>query len=76
MKIKRIVKAAIGIIQSLTAFSALFFACCLHFNLFNVQTSLGSALQLLYLHVTILLIFGFLSLINGVILIFDSFEVK
>lgn len=69
MKIRKILTVIVGIIQSITAASIVIFACFIYLNLFDVQTWLNAATEFYHVHLLALLVFGFFSIISGLLLI-------
>lgn len=74
MDVKRILTMVVGVAQSIIALSTLIFACCLYFNLFNLQKLLNIVAEHLYFYVSTLLVFGFFSLISGLFLVYEWLE--
>ena len=61
----------VGIAQSMIAVIIVMFACILCFNFFGIKTFLNEAVEFCYFHLLALLVFGFLSLISGLFLVYE-----
>jgi len=71
MSTRRIISRIVGVAQSAIGAIVIVFAYALHSNLFGMQNTLGISTKSLPLYVLILFIFGFLSIISGLFLIYD-----
>ena len=73
MKAGKFVTLIVGMIQSVVAILAMILACFVFFNFFDVQSLLGMAVNI-NLYIFILLVFGIVSFISGVFLLFEWWE--
>jgi len=71
MSIRRIISRIVGVVQSSIGAITIIFAYGLHSNLFGMQTALGFSAKSLPIYILVLVIFGFLSIISGMFLIYD-----
>jgi len=74
MNIRRTLGIVVGLMQSVTAALVFIFACCLYFNFFGVQGQLNATVASYRFHVLVLLVFGFLSVISGLFLVYEWLE--
>lgn len=74
MKIRRTLTMMVGIVQSIIAVSIVIFAFILYFNFFDAQTWLNSAAEFRYVYLLALLVFGFFSIISGLLLVHEWLE--
>lgn len=74
MKIRRTLTVIVGIVQSIIAVLIIIFACILYFNFFGVHTWLNAAVEFSYVHLLALLVFGFFSIISGLLLVHEWLE--
>jgi len=74
MNIRGTLAIVVGLMQSVTAALVFIFACCLYFNFFGVQERLNVTAESCHIHVLVLLVFGFLSIISGVFLVYEWLE--
>lgn len=65
------IRALFGAIQSGLAFSVMFLALALHFDLFSIQSAFGIADEALGFQVAVLLMVGFVSLAGGLFLVYE-----
>lgn len=64
----------VGILQIMMALLIVIFACVLYFNFFNFQTWLNAAVEFSYIHLSALLVFGFFSIVSGLLLVQEWVE--
>jgi hypothetical protein len=74
IKKKITVKLVFGVAQALLAFLYIFLALFLKSNVFNVQSSLSIAREVLNFYVLILLTLGFVLVIGGLFLVYGWWE--
>ena len=74
MEVRRALTVIVGIVQSIIAVLIVIFACVLYFNFFDVQTWLNAAVKFSYVHLLALLVFGFFSIISGLLLVQEWLE--
>ena len=71
MEARKIVSKVVGVAQSGIGVLAVIFAYILYYNLFDIQGMLNTSAQNAPLYMLILLIFGLLSVISGLFLIYE-----
>lgn len=64
----------VGILQIMMALLIVIFACVLYFNFFDFQTWLNAAVEFSYVHLSALLVFGFFSIVSGLLLVQEWVE--
>jgi hypothetical protein len=64
----------VGILQIIMALLIVVFTCVLYFNFFNFQTWLNAAVEFSYIHFSALLVFGFFSIVSGLLLVQEWVE--
>ncbi|MDH5266488.1 MAG: hypothetical protein OEW62_02280 [Candidatus Bathyarchaeota archaeon] len=74
MEDRRALTVIVGIVQSIIAVLIVIFACLLYFNFFDVQTWLNAAARFSYVYLLTLLVFGFFSIISGLLLVQEWLE--
>jgi hypothetical protein len=74
MEVRRALTVIVGIVQSIVAILIVISACTLYFNFFDVQTLLNTAVEFSYVHLLALFVFGFLSIISGLLLVHEWLE--
>lgn len=74
MEVRRTLTVIVGIGQSIIAMLIVIFACLLYFNFFDAQTWLNAAVKFSYVHLLALLVFGFFSIISGLLLVQEWLE--
>jgi hypothetical protein len=74
MNIRGTLTIAFGLMQIIIAALVFIFACCLYFNFFGVQGRLNVTVEFYPFHVLVLLVFGFLSIISGLFLVYEWLE--
>jgi hypothetical protein len=70
--IKKVLVKVVGATQSIIGMGALILAFLFHFNFFAVRSMFDVPAELLVLNVLILGVFGFFSLIGGLLLFYKS----
>jgi len=71
MEARKVVLTVVGVAQSGIGMLAIIFAYILYYNLFDIQGMLNASAQNAPLYMLILLIFGLLSFISGLFLIYE-----
>jgi len=71
MELRKIVSKFVGVAQSGIGVLAIIFGYILYYNLFDIQGMLGASEQNVPLYLLLLFIFGLLSLISGLLLIYE-----
>jgi len=71
MEARKIVSKVVGVTQSGIGVLAIIFGYILYYNLFDIQGMLDASAQTVPLYLLLLLIFGLLSLISGLLLIYE-----
>ena len=71
MGAKRIFSKVAGVIQTAIGAIAIMFAFFIFYNIFNVQTVLGLAADSIGLYLWVIIIFGLLSIISGLFLLYE-----
>jgi len=71
MEARKIVSKVVGVTQSGIGALAVIFAYILYYDLFDIQGMLNTSTQNVPLYMLILLIFGLLSVISGLFLIYE-----
>jgi len=74
MNIRGTLAIIFGLMQIVIAALVLIFACCLCFNLFDIQGPLNGTTQSYYFHVLVLLFLGVFSTVSGLFLIYEWLE--
>ena len=74
MDLRRTLMFIVGILQIMMALLIVIFACVLYFNFFNFQTWLNAAVEFSYIHLSALLVFGFFSIVSGLLLVQEWVE--
>jgi hypothetical protein len=74
LKKKLTIKAIVGLIQSILSFAAIILAFIFKFDLFNAQTLLNVPIDSLNFYFLFLLVFGSVSVLGGLFLIYDWWE--
>jgi hypothetical protein len=74
LKKKLTIKAIVGLIQSILSFAAMILAFIFKFDLFNAQTLLNVPIDSLNFYFLFLLVFGSVSVLGGLFLIYDWWE--
>lgn len=74
MDLRRTLVFIVGILQIMMALLIVIFACVLYFNFFNFQTWLNAAVEFSYIHLSALLVFGFFSIVSGLLLVQEWVE--
>ena len=74
MNIRGILAIVVGLMQSVTAALVFIFACCLHFNFLGFQGQLNGTMISYHFHVLVLLVFGSLSIVSGLLLVYEWLE--
>jgi len=74
LKKKLSIKAIVGLIQSILSFAAIILAFIFKFDLFNAQTLLNVPIDSLNFYFLFLLVFGSVSVLGGLFLIYDWWE--
>lgn len=74
MTVRKILVALVGMFQSTVAVLTVIFALGLHFNFLGIQAWLNGEIEFSYAHFTVLLVFGFFSIISGSFLIQEWVE--
>jgi len=70
MEVRKIVSKVAGVTQSGIGVLAVIFAYILYYNLFGIQGMLNASAQNVPLYMLLLIIFGLLSVISGLFLIY------
>jgi len=74
MNIRGTLAIIVGLMQIVTAALLFIFACSFYFNFFGAQGQLNGAIESCHFHVLVLLVFGFLSIISGLFLVYEWLE--
>ena len=74
LKKKLTIKVIVGLIQSILSFAAIILAFIFKFDLFNAQTLLNVPIDSLNFYFLFLLVFGSVSVLGGLFLIYDWWE--
>lgn len=72
MNTKRILSKIIGLTQTAIGASIMLFAFLVFYNIFNIQTVLGFATEVIGLYLWAFIIFGLLSVISGLFLFYEQ----
>jgi hypothetical protein len=71
MNAKRILSKIVGLTQTAIGGLIMLFAFFVFYNIFNIQTALGFAEEALGLYLWAFIIFGLLSVISGLFLVYE-----
>lgn len=69
MEVRRTLTVIVGVVQSAIAVLIVILSSLLYFNLFDVQTWLNATARLSYVHLLALFVFGFFSIVSGLLLV-------
>ncbi len=72
MRVRRIVSKAVGLVQALVGGTVVVFALLLFNDFFGIQGLLGFPLQNTELYVMVFVVFGLLSVVNGLFLLSEE----
>ena len=71
MNAKRILSKVVGVTQTAIGGIIMLFAFLVFYNIFNIQTVLGFASEAIGLYLWAFIIFGLLSVISGLFLVYE-----
>ncbi len=66
---RRILATIVGTMQSAMGMLAVIFACTLYIDLFGLRARLNVTTEFLPLHMLVLIVFGFFSILSGLLLV-------
>jgi len=69
---RRILVAIVGTVQSMIGVLTIIFASILYIDLFGLQAWLNVTAEFLPLHMLVLLVFGFFSILSGLLLVCEE----
>jgi hypothetical protein len=69
MEVRRTLTVIVGIVQSVIAVLIVILSSLLYFNLFDVQAWFNATVKFSYVHLLALFVFGFFSIVSGLLLV-------